>query len=428
MTDDPTSAPPFCENNKEMTQEERLLKILRAITHISNNDTLDFKAKLQEILLKIAEYMQSKRGSIMLVKGRKTLEVMASTNPALVGTKQSLDGMSPSAWVVKNKSPLYVDKNTGDPTLKGKAGQYERSAFLIVPIARGDKVIGVLSVTDKVGVDAFDKAEQETLLEIIGQVISALEMERLANSLEKSRKVLENKNRQLKKLERLRTDLFNMLIHDLKGPISEVVANLDILSYTVGQENSPFVESAQTGCDTLESMVSNLLDIARFEERKLKLLYERIDPVDLVKEALGRLFRVGKTKQIEFAETIPPSPTKRFFSGDRGVLLRVLQNLLTNAIRYSPAGDTVEVGFEYLKTPKIRFFVKDHGPGVPAEHRQAIFDKFLQLEKKHDGRIYTTGLGLTFCRMAVQAHRGRIGVADESPRGSRFWFALPLER
>jgi K+-sensing histidine kinase KdpD len=411
-----------------MTHEKRLLEILLAITNISNDRKIEFRIKLQLILLEIVNCMQAKSGSIMLLKGRKVLEVAASTNSRLIGLRQELDETSPSSWVVRNKAPLYVDKATGHESYRKKLDHYEKTAFLVAPIVSDDKVIGVLNVTDKIGEDVFVKWEQEIFLRIAGHVISALETQRLTKSLRKNRRTLEKKNIQLKKLEKLRADLFNMLIHDLKGPISEVVANLDILSYTVVDENRQYVKSAQIGCDTLIRMISNLLDIARLEERKLELLYERIDPKDLVKEALGRLFRVGKTRKLCFVEKAPPPTTTDVLWGDRGILLRVLQNLLTNAIQYSPPGETIEVGFEYLKSPKIRFFVKDNGPGVPPEYRQAIFDKYVQLDKKADGRTYTTGMGLTFCKMAVKAHRGTIGVTTEAPKGSRFWFVLPAEK
>ena len=207
-----------------------------------------------------------------------------------------------------------------------------------------------------------------------------------------------------------------------------MVANLDSLSYTVFDENREYVESAQIGCDTLYGMVSNLLDIAQLEEGKLKLIYEKIDPQDLIKEALARLFGLIKMKELSYVEKFSSPKTMDFFAGDRGILLRVLQNLLTNGINYSPPGEAIEVGFECLKSPEIEFFVKDRGPGVPPEYQEAIFDKYFQLEKKRDGRIYTTGLGLTFCKMAVEAHKGKIGVDSESLKGSRFFFTLPLQR
>ncbi len=251
---------------------------------------------------------------------------------------------------------------------------------------------------------------------------------KLAESLKKKKRNLQKKNSQLKRLEELKTDLFNMLIHDLKGPISEMVANLDILSYTVSDENREYVEYAETGCNTLYSMVSNLLNIARLEEGKLELVYEEIEPEELIKEAFAGLFGLVKMRGLIFLEKFPSSETRNFFWGDRKLLIGVLQNLLTNAINYSPHGEMIEVGYKYLTSRKIEFFVKDNGPGVNPKYDEAIFDKFFQLAKITDDRTYTTGLGLTFCKMAVEAHRGKIGVESESLRGSRFFFHIPLER
>ena len=350
-----------------------------AITNISNENKLGFGQKLQHILLEVVSCMQAKCGSIMLVRGRKVLEVVASTNQELIGVKRRLDKKSPACWVVTNKAPLYVDKTAGDGTFCNEFDHYEKAAFLVLPIISNDKVIGVLCLTDKVGTDVFAKEEQEILFKIAGHLISTIENQRLTESLRKSRRTLEKKNLQLRKLERLRQDLFNMLIHDLKEPISEVVTNLDILSYTLTDENCQYVESAQIGCDTLYGMVSNLLDIARLEQGQLELIYEKIDPRDLIQEALGRLSRVGKTRGLRFVEKFSPPEITDSFWGDRGILLRVLQNLLGNAIQYSPPEEQIQVGFEYLKGGKIEFSVKDNGPGVPAEYQEAIFDKYVQL-------------------------------------------------
>ncbi len=411
-----------------MKTDNRLLNALIAINPISNDKGLGFEEKLEQILHEIVRCMQAKSGSIMLVKGRKALEVIASTNKDLTGLRQPLDEESPSSWVVKNRTSLYVDSINGNDNFRKRYDHYEGTAFLLVPIIGHEKVIGVLNVTDKIGEDVFSKEEQGVLLDIAGQVISALENQRLTESLRKKRRTLQKKNVQLRKLEKVKTDLFNMLIHDLKGPISELMANLDILSYVIKKdENREYVESAKTGCETLYTMVSNLLDIVRLEEGRLKLIHERIDPQELIKESLARLFGLSKVKELNFEEKFSSKEETDFFWGDRGILLRVLQNLLTNAITYSPSGETIEVGFEYLKPPKIEFFVRDSGPGVSPEYQEAIFDKYFQLEKKGDGRIYTTGLGLTFCKMAVEAHRGRIGVESESMKGSRFLFVQPLE-
>ncbi|MFC1592069.1 ATP-binding protein [Thermodesulfobacteriota bacterium] len=409
-----------------MKPETSLLDVLNLISDISHNRRLDFSGKLNRILLAIVACMQVKKGSIMLLKNPKTLEVVASTNPNIIGVCQTLDGETPSAWVVKHKKPLYVDSASGCDVMVGRFKHYKGDAFFLAPIIDHGRVIGVVNVTEKIGVDIFNEDERTVLLNIIGHVITALENGRLAASLKQKKKSLLKKNKELRRLQDLRTELFNMLIHDLKGPLSEIVANLDILSYTLTDENLDFVDTAKSGCDTLYNMVTNLLDIARLEEGKLPLMYEEIDPPELIKETLARLLVSGKSKQLRFAEQAADGDSG-IIEGDRTLLVRILQNFLTNAIQYSPQGAEITVGYAFPKIGQVEFFVADRGPGVPELHQQAIFDKYMQLSKRNDGREYTTGLGLTFCKMAVEAHGGTIGVDSDGQNGSRFFFAIPSE-
>ncbi len=411
-----------------MEGEKLLTSVLYAINEISNDPALDFGRKLNRVIIEVTKGLRAQSGSVMLKKGRKFLEVVASTNPGIVGVRQPVDRDCPSAWVARTGQRLYVDGSSDPVRFETHPDRYRKSAFLLVPVIHQGRVIGVISMTEKIDRDEFSLEEQEILLKLTGQIIGALEAQRLADDLRKKRSTLQKKNRKLRRLERLKTDLFRMLIHDLKGPVSELIANLDILSYTVNEDNRGFVESAKNSCDTLNSMVSNLLDIARLEEGKLKPVYERIDPVDLLRETRARVYWSMERKSLSLEEAQPPVEGLELFWGDRGILLRVLQNLLMNSAAYSPEGDRVIVGFEYPSPGVIRFFVEDRGPGIPPEHQTVIFDKFAQLEKKRDGRLYTTGLGLTFCRMAVEAHGGSIRVVSDGSQGSRFVFDIPVER
>ncbi|MFH1351516.1 MAG: ATP-binding protein [Pseudomonadota bacterium] len=404
---------------------KNLNEVLTAINKISVDNRLLFGEKLQGILFEIVRFLGVKSVSMMLLKGRKNLEVVASTDRSIIGTRQPLNEISPSTWVINNRAPLYIEDISKSDIFLKKFDRYRGCAFLLAPIIGPNKVIGVISVTDKIGIDLFSKEEEKALLNIAGQVISALENQRLTESLKKKKRTLQRQNIELKRLEKLKTDLFNMLVHDLKGPISELIANLDILSYKATDENKEYVGAAITSCDTLYRMVFNLLDIARLEEGQLQLSYEKIDPKDLLQEARARIFGLFKIKNLSFVEKYPSPEKTKYLWGDRVILLRVLQNLLTNAINHSPQGEKIEVGFEYLKTPEIKFFVKDNGPGIPSEYQGAIFDKYFQVEKRGG---YTTGLGLTFCKMAVNAHRGEIQVKSRPFEGSLFSFILPLEK
>lgn len=409
-----------------MANNNKLLTTLLSINAISHEKGLKFDQKLQQILLEIAKCMKTERGSIMLMKGRKNLEVVASTSLDLIGLKQPLDEDSPSSWVVKNKAPLRLQNIANSDTFEERFEDYKGGAFLLVPVISNQKVVGVINVTDKLGKDIFSNEEQDVLLNIASQIIGALENQELTESLRKKRQVLQKKNNELQKLEKLKTDLFSMLVHDLKGPISETVANLDILSYTVPEDNQKFVEAAQAGCTTLYEMVTNLLDIARLEENKLELVYEKITPPDFIDESVTRMFGLANTKGLSIVQNPMASVYKKSLWGDRDVLLRVLQNLLSNAIQYSPQKEIIEVGCLHLETSEIEFFVKDNGPGIDPRHHDEIFDKYKQISKKGDGRFYSTGLGLSFCKMAVEAHGGKIEVRSDGEKGSCFAFTLPL--
>jgi two-component system sensor histidine kinase KdpD len=401
------------------------LDTLVAIMEISQNRSLSFQDKLQRILEEVVACMNTECGSIMILRGKKTLEVAASTRPKLIGIKQPVEEDTPSAWVVKNKGVLYVGPGTEHQLFKKRYEHYKKEAFLIAPILSNDKVIGVMTITDKKDIDEFSADERDLLLTIAGQVISAIENQRLTESLRKSRNDIKRKNIELKNLERIRTELFNMLIHDLKGPLSEMVANLDILSYTVLDENIEFVQAAQSACDTLFRMISDLLDITRLEEGCLNLVYERINPADLIHESVIRLNGMAKTRGVELMEYVPSSTNESSFQGDRGILLRVMQNLLVNAIQHAPQASKVEAGFEQ-SGDMISFYVQDSGPGIAPEFQEAIFNKFFQITKKKDGRRYSTGLGLTFCKLALDAHHGFILVESDGVKGSRFTLSIPI--
>jgi K+-sensing histidine kinase KdpD len=408
-----------------MKEEDNVLQVVMRINRISNNPRLSFKAKIDSILSEIVTCFHAEQASVMVIKNRKNLELVSSLNPELVGKTQSLDEDTPSTWVVKNKKTFYSKDASCSILFQKKFDHYKKDAFLVTPIMSNDKVLGVLSVTDRMNSDRFTDQEQEMLLTIAGNVISALQNNRLADSLKRKKRVLNQKNSQLTKLEKLRTELFNMLIHDLKGPISEVIANLDILSYVVSGDHQEYVEQAQSSCDLLYSMIVDLLDIARMEEGSLNMVSEKINPDEFIHEAVTHLTGLARGKSIELRN--PGLPRQEVtFDADKGLLIRVMHNLLTNAIQHCPQGERVEVGYDTEDSGRIRFSVKDNGPGIPEEHQNSIFEKFVQLSRKNDGRRYTTGLGLTYCKMAVELHGGSIWVESDGENGSTFIFSLPL--
>ncbi|HOO45515.1 MAG TPA: GAF domain-containing sensor histidine kinase [Deltaproteobacteria bacterium] len=408
-----------------MKKEDRVFEAVMNINRISNSSRGSFKSRIDGIIKEVAACFNTEQASFMIVKGRKTLEVVSATNPALVGVRQALDHKTPSSWVVKNKKMFYSKDPESDTRFERRFDHYKKDAFLLVPVLCDNRVLGVLSVTDRMDADRFSRQDQEVLLSIAGNVISALENKRLAESLKKKKQALSESNRQLKKLEKLRTELFNMLIHDLKGPISEVIANLDILSYVLDNEHLEYVEQAQSGCDILYRMVADLLDITRMEAGSMSIIEERMTPYGFIHEAVSNLTGLARKKSIDIVKPAA-AEDEVVFGADKGLLIRVIHNLLVNAIHHSPKGERIEAGYEISDPSHIRFFVSDSGPGIAKEFQSSIFEKFVQIQRKKDGRRYTTGLGLTYCKMAVELHGGSIWVESDGKKGSCFSFTLPL--
>ncbi|MBI5843983.1 MAG: GAF domain-containing sensor histidine kinase [Deltaproteobacteria bacterium] len=403
-----------------------ILDTLAALSSHCRNTKLSWDKRLNLVLKEIVRSLNVDKASIMMRQGRAHLAVRASTRPEIVGVLVPLNSQSPSAWVVKNKAPLYVDEeNPADVSLK--EARYTKRAFFSVPLMIKNRVIGVLNITEKKNDDHLSEAERKLAIELCARFITALEMERMADLLRKRERDLREKNKKLKEFERVKEDLFNMLVHDLKGPISELTCLHGILSEGVRGENQTVVRAAQAACGGLSQMVSNLLDVVQLEEGKLPLKPEPIAPGPFLKEVLSGLAALAWVKDIVFTFQPFASAGVGTLAADKALLRRVLANLLTNAIRYSPPGDRVEAGFLYPSASEIAFFIKDNGPGVPDELKERIFDKFVRVESRRDERSFSTGLGLAFCKLAVDAHGGRIRVEDAAPVGARFFFTLPLK-
>lgn len=410
---------------QDLEQANRLLDSFARIAGVINTSGQGYASRLHRVLGIILDYLGVEHGSIMVLERKKHLVVRAASRPALLGLEQSLADQGVASWVAAHKEPLFVKDICKDRRFGGQSrNSYRKNSLLSVPVLHQGKILGVINVTDKIGDRDLLKDDIARLFDFSSIILSLLVQENLQKELRRQQQVLRKRNQELRRQETLRNELSRMLIHDLKGPLSEVVANLDILSYSIGDENREFLESAQIGCDRAVRMVSNLVTIGKIEDGKLAPIREVVSPLPMLEECLSAIKGVARIRNVQLVlDAGQDLPQIRL---DRILILRVLQNLLTNALGHSPGGTTVRFGCRPVPGKKqLEFYVQDQGPGIPAHKRQAIFEKYARISDRQDALV-GTGLGLYFCRLAVEIHRGRIGVASEPGGGSRFSFTLPL--
>jgi len=417
-----TAAP---ENVPDLDRANRLLDSFGHIAATLNTPQLSHDQRLARILDSILDYLGVEQGSIMVMDKKGGLIVRAATRTELIGHTQRLDNGSVAAWVAHHREPLFIPDISKDKRFKSQCRKnYKKNALLSVPILHKNKILGIINVTDKAGEDNLLKEDITRLLDFTGLVLSLLLQQGLQDEVKKQRDTLRQRNQELQRQQEMRAELSKLLIHDLKGPLSEVVANLDILSYSIHDEQREFLESAQIGCNRAVRMVANLGTIDKIEDGQLALIRETVDPKVILEESLSSMRGLARIKDIGITMAMPDEDLPPI-ELDRILILRVMQNLLTNALGYSPAGTTISFGCRVVDSRRLEFFVEDQGAGIPPEKRGTIFEKYTRISDKQDALV-GTGLGLYFCRLAVELHRGKIGVEGTPTGGSRFSFTLPL--
>lgn len=247
---------------------------------------------------------------------------------------------------------------------------------------------------------------------------------------------------QEKELEQLRDDWTGMLVHDLRAPLTSIMNGITMVQRGLGgpvtEQQRELLGIAYQGSNALLELVNNLLDISKMEQGRVPLDPEPLIPYTLIDTAIERLKNSASFQKVRIEQRLavglPP------IEADEEKVVRVLQNLIDNAIKFSPNGGGVVLGAHRyeasassppdlpLRPPLehgawLVLWVQDHGPGIPMAYHERIFEKFGQVRGR---KVRGTGLGLTFCKLAVEAHGGRIWLESDEGRGSIFAFALPL--
>ncbi len=265
--------------------------------------------------------------------------------------------------------------------------------------------------------------------ELIIRVKSLVRIKQYSDELVESNRILEEQKKQLKKLEKAKEALTHMIVHDLRSPLTSLSMNIDLCLMKLEQDLGikRYLENASYQCTCLDSMIQGLLDIYKMEKGKLTLNKQRIGPEQLVRDVADRFSPQLESKKIHLDLELPSDCPAIHM--DLELISRVIGNLLDNAVRHTPEGGNIKIGLSIDNELKsIVFSVADSGRGLHEKYHQRIFDRFEQINLKKEGvTTGSVGLGLNFCKMAVELHGGKIWVSNKTnDTGCIFSFSLPL--
>jgi signal transduction histidine kinase len=244
----------------------------------------------------------------------------------------------------------------------------------------------------------------------------------MADSLQRNRDDLEERNRRLVESEQLKSELVSNVSHELRTPLSSILGFSDLMltREVASDDRRRYLEVIRSESARLATLLNDLLDLQRHELDVLELRRVEFDLNELL-AAQVTLY----SAQSELHEIVLKRTEERVLvEGDRDRLAQVLGNLLSNAIKYSPNGGRVEATTALIRG-EAWLWIRDQGLGIPREHQGQIFTKFFRGDAARERRIAGTGLGLVLARQIVEAHGGSIGFDSEEGRGSTFWIRIP---
>ncbi len=243
---------------------------------------------------------------------------------------------------------------------------------------------------------------------------------------------LEFVNQRLRELSEMTETLTGMIVHDLKAPLSAMIGALQFIAIdpgnTLSDSSRKIINGGIAASGQLQRLTLTLLDEHRLENRQLILDIEAFDFEELLQDSLESLAPLFALHHIDVQTKIAPGLPKIMV--DSMILQRIVENLLDNAVKYSPEYSSITVHARQLRNA-IEISVSDHGEGIPPEHRERIFERFAQLESKDAmaSKVRSgVGLGLTFCKLAVETMGGIIWVDDEQSIGTTFHFTVPTAK
>jgi signal transduction histidine kinase len=325
---------------------------------------------------------------------------------------------------ILNNLPEYLAQKPASESTRLIVEEGYQSSLTCPLIANGLPV-GFIFFSS-VNANTYAHAHVEIFKQIAEQLSVIVEKGRLVSDLAEKSELIEKQNEELRRLNNLKNLFLGMAVHDLRNPIANIQLVSDVMlgdgrSPLTAAEQRDFIKDINVQARFMAELIGDILNLAEIEAGQLKLVIEEIDLAGFMKTIVRYHNKLASLKGTRVVLVSRPSGTMR---ADAQRMRQTLDNLVSNAIKYSPPGSTVRVRVSRTGAG-WHFEVQDEGPGISEKDQVRLFQDFARLSARPTGGEKSTGLGLAIARRMVEAHGGQIGVDSTTGQGATFWFNIP---
>lgn len=414
------------KNARLFDDSQRRLRDMSALVDMAKQVTGDLKltSVLQTTVQILQGLLSARASTITMLSDDETelvVEAAVGVSPEIMQEARMKVGEGVSGEALRRQETIYIQDTHKEPNFLFFSDVVR--SLLVVPLVVRDKAIGTLSV-DSDRPNAFSASDMQLMMIAAAQVGVAISNAGLFEEVEERAVELAVAYEELKESDRLKDELVQNLSHELRTPLTFVKGYVDLLQEgEMGIINEAQIEAlniVSSKTDEITHLIEDIITLQRIDEGNLQL--EVISLADFLKTAVASHQIVAKQKGLNIIYKKPAYTAK--VNMDKNRISQVVDNLIGNAMKFSPDGGTISVAI-HEQTDDILVTIKDEGIGVPKEKQEKIFERFYQVDGSARRRFGGTGIGLAIVKRIIDAHKGQIWVESEVGEGSIFSFTLP---
>jgi K+-sensing histidine kinase KdpD len=415
---------------------------LSTLLHISStlNSSLDLDEVLKNAIDLVVGLLKAERGVIMLMEsGVLNRKIDKWFGEANLGEGQEIS-QSIVQEVITSGKPVLTMNAMDDLRFSTQKSVflYHLRSVLCVPLLRKGVNIGVIYLDNRWKSGIFSQRDLETLVTFANHASIAIEnaqlYQNLKDSIDEKLKLQEEVLLEKMKAEvehetsKLRENLVHYIVHDLRNPLTVIMSGYGLLESCI-MDMSPdpkkmaIFERAKANLRLLGEMLNDILDVYRLENRDMEISKKDFNFCEIISEVFKNS-DVGRSENVVFEQECDPFPF--MMHADPSLIYRVLINLVNNSCKWTRKGYIkIEAQMDTARIVAI-INVSDTGIGIPEEYREKVFSKFFRLERT-ETRSFSKGMGLAFCRLAIEAHGGTINALENPNGGTNIKIILPVD-